>query len=179
MLSTTTSISTRSPTASSKKTLKVVVVRSCVDLKICKNLYKNNKIKKHPRVPKDHHISSLKALWGWRNFGGGLGSFLKLIHTRLLLPCTPIRAKIIIITPNVSEETEQSRRPSEQSHALRFAKTTSLPKQQPYKTPKTKTRRVRGLRTEMERRVRNLTYHSKFSWNPRNSTNPAGNLSKL
>jgi len=62
MLSTTTSISTRSPTASSKKTLKVVVVRSCVDLKICKNLYKNNKIKKHPRVPKDHHISSLKAL---------------------------------------------------------------------------------------------------------------------
>lgn len=29
-------------------------------------------------------------------------------------------------------------------------------KKKPYKTPKTKTRRVRGLKTEMERRVRNL-----------------------
>ena len=150
MLSKTTSLSTRSPTASLKKILKVVVM--CWP----KNLQKPSQEHQIEKSSKSaQRITREVPVWRHSDGGGWWVKVVLEINPHKTIASRYMRAKSL--HKKIQKKRQKPRRPSEQSHALRFAKTTSPPKKKkPYKTPKNKTRRIRGLNTEMERRVRYL-----------------------
>ena len=121
MLSKTTSLSTRSPTASLKKILKVVVM--CWP----KNLQKPSQEHQIEKSSKSaQRITREVPVWRHSDGGGWWVKVVLEINPHKTIASRYMRAKSL--HKKIQKKRQKPRRPSEQSHALRFAKTTSPPK---------------------------------------------------